>query len=223
MVLRPISALTAGAAGVLFLAAPRPVAALRTLHSAATATDPSAPLLALVALLAWALLGWLLVIAAATLAAKLPGLAGKVGAAVATRVAPVSLRRVVEVALGLTVAAGVLGASPASASPDLPPAPPAASASFDWPSAPAGPEWNPPIAPAPVAARPAAPAPVDAAVVIRPGDSLWSVAADHLPAAASDAEIAQAWPTWWAANRDAVGADPDLIQPGLHLTPPATH
>jgi nucleoid-associated protein YgaU len=46
------------------------------------------------------------------------------------------------------------------------------------------------------------------------------VAADHLPATATNAQIAQAWPRWWSANRAAVGADPDLIHPGLSLTPP---
>jgi LysM repeat protein len=60
-----------------------------------------------------------------------------------------------------------------------------------------------------------------AAVVVQPGDSLGGIAARHLPAAASDAQIAQAWPAWWSANRAAVGADPDVIHPGTRLTPPA--
>jgi nucleoid-associated protein YgaU len=58
-------------------------------------------------------------------------------------------------------------------------------------------------------------------VVVKPGDSLWAIAADHLPSPATDAQIARAWPRWWAANRDAVGAAPDLIHPGLRLRPPA--
>jgi nucleoid-associated protein YgaU len=56
---------------------------------------------------------------------------------------------------------------------------------------------------------------------VRPGDSLWAIAAAHLGRHATDAEVAQAWPTWWAANRDAVGSDPGLIHPGLQLDPPA--
>ncbi len=52
------------------------------------------------------------------------------------------------------------------------------------------------------------------------GDSLWSIAARHLGPGASDAEIARAWPAWFAENRDVVGDDPDLILPGQVLRPP---
>ena len=48
-------------------------------------------------------------------------------------------------------------------------------------------------------------------VTVRAGDTLWELAREHdLP-----------WPRLYRANRAAVGADPDLIQPGLHLTIPA--
>ena len=57
-------------------------------------------------------------------------------------------------------------------------------------------------------------------VVVRPGDSLWTIAAEHLPAPRSDSQIALAWPTWYAANRSAIGPDPDRIRPGTRLTPP---
>ncbi|MCU1590696.1 MAG: hypothetical protein JWP11_1952, partial [Frankiales bacterium] len=83
---------------VLLAAAPAPSAALATLRETATAPDATAPVLALVALVAWALLAWLLLVAtAATLAARGPGAAGRVADAVARRVAPVAIRRVVEV------------------------------------------------------------------------------------------------------------------------------
>ena len=55
---------------------------------------------------------------------------------------------------------------------------------------------------------------------MRRGDTLWSVAARHLGPGASDAEIAKAWPAWFAENRDVVGDDPDLILPGQVLRPP---
>ena len=42
-------------------------------------------------------------------------------------------------------------------------------------------------------------------VVVRRGDTLWSIAARHLGPDPSDAEIAQAWPAWHAANREVVG------------------
>jgi nucleoid-associated protein YgaU len=57
-------------------------------------------------------------------------------------------------------------------------------------------------------------------VTVRRGDSLWSVAARHLGPGASDAEIAHEWPRWFAANRDVVGDDPDLLLPGQQLRPP---
>ncbi len=59
------------------------------------------------------------------------------------------------------------------------------------------------------------------AVTVRRGDTLWSIAARHLGSEAGDAEIAQEWPRWYAANRAVVGADPDLIQPGTQLVPPS--
>ena len=71
------------------------------------------------------------------------------------------------------------------------------------------------LAPAP---RPAAAA-LDT-VTVRRGDSLWSIAQRHLGATATDAEVAHAWPEWYAANRAVIGDDPDLIHPGMQLVPP---
>jgi nucleoid-associated protein YgaU len=59
-------------------------------------------------------------------------------------------------------------------------------------------------------------------VLVRAGDSLWGIAADRLGSEATDAQIAQAWPRWWAANRVLVGDDPGLILPGTRLTPPSS-
>ena len=56
--------------------------------------------------------------------------------------------------------------------------------------------------------------------VVRPGDSLWSIAQAH-PADGDDVE--RRWRAIWAANRDVVGADPDLIHPGQALRLPDTH
>ncbi|MBI9116035.1 LysM peptidoglycan-binding domain-containing protein [Sanguibacter suaedae] len=60
----------------------------------------------------------------------------------------------------------------------------------------------------------------DTSVVLRSGDSLWSVAASHLPDGATDAQIAEAWPRWYDANRDVVGDDPDLVRAGTVLVTP---
>ncbi|MGO4598219.1 LysM peptidoglycan-binding domain-containing protein [Terrabacter sp. 2RAF25] len=57
-------------------------------------------------------------------------------------------------------------------------------------------------------------------VTVRRGDSLWTVAARHLGPGASDAQVAREWPRWYAANRDVIGDDPDLIKPGQQLRPP---
>ena len=55
--------------------------------------------------------------------------------------------------------------------------------------------------------------------VVTSGDSLWAITA-HIRGG-DEGEIASAWPELYAANRDVVGADPDLLEPGQVLTIPA--
>ena len=57
-------------------------------------------------------------------------------------------------------------------------------------------------------------------VVVRRGDTLWGIAAHHLGADATDQDVAQEWPRWYAANHDVIGSDPDLIFPGQRLVTP---
>ncbi|USQ75278.1 LysM peptidoglycan-binding domain-containing protein [Ornithinimicrobium cryptoxanthini] len=57
-------------------------------------------------------------------------------------------------------------------------------------------------------------------IVVRAGDTLWDITARHLGADADAPTIAAAWPLWFEANRDVIGADPDLILPGTLLVPP---
>jgi nucleoid-associated protein YgaU len=59
-----------------------------------------------------------------------------------------------------------------------------------------------------------------ATVVVRPGDTLWDIARRHLSAPASSADVAAAWPRWYAANRAAIGPDPALLRPGTRLHSP---
>jgi resuscitation-promoting factor RpfA len=80
-------------------------------------------------------------------------------------------------------------------------------------------EPSPPPATPPPAAAPAAPPPLTV-VMVRPGDCLWTIAAQHLGADATNADIDRAWRAIWAANRDRIGADPNLIHPGLVLAMP---
>lgn len=57
-------------------------------------------------------------------------------------------------------------------------------------------------------------------VTVRPGDTLWNIAARSLPDGASAARIADATRAWYAANRDVIGDDPDVIIPAQRLAPP---
>ena len=216
---RRVAALGGGLAALLLRAtAPTPAAAVRELREPAAGADPTAPVVALISLLAWPLVGWLLLTVALTAGAHLPGRLGRLCVAAVRRVAPATVRRAIELTLGLSVVVGAVGVAPAAASPGPPAAPPAA-ASLDWAATPAPPATDLDWAAAPAADD----APRDE-VVVAPGDSLWELAerdlADRTGSAPSDAEVAQAWPAWWAANREVVGEDPHLIQPGTRLAPP---
>ena len=225
---RLTGALSALAVTALLAAAPPPATAASALvgavHTPAATTDPLAPLLAVVSLAAWGLAVWLLLVVGIAHAGHLPGAAGRIAAASLPRIAPVAVRRLLAPLLGITVGLAVVGAVPASAEPVPTPANSAAQPSpsaLDWPTPSAALDW--PAVPGMALPQPTATPATTAPVVVRPGDSLWAVAAHHLPAGATDAQIARAWPQWWSANRDAVGADPDLIHPGLSLIAPASH
>jgi nucleoid-associated protein YgaU len=58
-------------------------------------------------------------------------------------------------------------------------------------------------------------------LVVRPGDSLWSLTARRLGPGTTSTQIAATWPRLYAANRAAIGDNPDLIHPGQRLVPPA--
>jgi hypothetical protein len=61
--------------------------------------------------------------------------------------------------------------------------------------------------------------PVDAWTV-RPGDTLWSVAEQTLPAGAPAGDVTARWHRIYALNRGLVGPDPDHVQPGQRLRLP---
>lgn len=58
-------------------------------------------------------------------------------------------------------------------------------------------------------------------VTVRRGDSLWVICADLLEPAATEREIAQAWPILYRANKQAIGDNPSLIYAGQTLDVPA--
>ncbi|MFV0252332.1 MAG: LysM peptidoglycan-binding domain-containing protein [Beutenbergiaceae bacterium] len=197
-----------------------------------------------------ALLLWYLataLVAAGCLLFRLAGSAWTVGEShLRTLGAPVA-RRLLAASIGGALAA-TLAITPAMATTDEPsagqptptatdPASPLAE-DLGWGAAPAppapiapSPTAPPPTGPAPAPTPPASapsnpaadttPAPGSQTYTVRPGDSLWRIAADHL-ADPSTAQIAAAWPSWYQVNIDTIGAEPDLIHPGqvLHLPPP---
>lgn len=176
--------------------------------SSATTGDPTALVVLAAAWVAWALTIYLAIGTGLTAASYLAA-----GPRLAPRFAPRSLRRFVEVAIGASSAAAVCLAPAvayADGSSPLPPTGPVATASpLDWPV-----ESGTPVESSTVRPHPR--------MWVRPGDSLWSIAARELGPHATPARIAATWPRLYAANRRAIGANPDLIHPGQQLVPPAT-
>lgn len=235
-------------AATLVLVAPSPATALPALLR--SSTDPTSPLLTAVGLCAWACACWLLLCTALTAAGRLlPGVGGRTARVLSTRCAPRAVRRLAQLAVGVTVATAVLGGTGAASADGLRaasggarltvsdttpvPAPQLAPPmDLDWPAAPttvagaaARSAPTSPAASRSEARLPTRAAPVrrtGAEVVVRPGDCLWDLARASLGAAASDRQVAAAWPSWWSANRALIGDDPDLLQPGMHLVLPTT-
>lgn len=183
---------------------------------------------------------WLALLLIAGSLAALPGARLAPVRSWITRLAPGMVPRI---AAGLVTAAVVLtpvgaaqaasGTGPSVTASALPPAtdppgtntPPTEDSATEAPAAEAPePGWRPTEPP-----RTAPTASIDLvsrgtaapdSVVVRAGDTLWDITARHLGAEADAATIAAAWPLWFEANRDVIGADADLILPGTILVPP---
>lgn len=182
----------------------------------------------------WLAAVWLAIGLGATIAAALPGALGRAAGGLADRVLPRAVLRLVAGAAGLGVALAPATAMATTTTPTTAAAPsPISTAAPAWPTsaAPPAPMW--PTGPAGPSAASAAPKPsshpqhrapnrpaAEPGVVVTSGDTLWSIAAGHLPPGQrTPARIAAAWPRWYAANRPVIGADPDHIVAGqvLHL------
>jgi len=193
----------------------------RPATTSGTPGDPTGLVVVAAAWTAWALTIYLSVGVGIAAAGHLPGAPGQL-----RRLSPRAIRRVVEVAVGASTAAAVCLA-PAVAYAGAPGPGPAASASpLDWPglapiAAPSAQAPRPIAAPAPQPQRSTRPA-LTTRLVVHPGDSLWSLAARQLGPRATAARIASTWPRLYAANRRAIGADPNLIHPGQQLVPPTS-
>jgi nucleoid-associated protein YgaU len=210
--------------------------------------DRSLPLLLSLAMLLAS--GWAGVLLILCLAARLPGACGRVARRGFRRLAPAAVRRAIEVVLGASTVLAVTSGAAQAAGPAPRPAvaQPAVVVNplltgLDRPAT-AEPAVH---APVPGLDRPTAePTPEPsrglglvttvstrsltpqanpqqrevATVMVRPGDSLWRIAARALPRDSGRQTIERAWHRWYAANRGVIGPDPDLLQPGQQLTPP---
>ncbi len=127
------------------------------------------------------------------------------------RCTPLAVRAVVTsltVGVGVTVAVGPALAD-TSGSPGPPPRSPAAALTgLPLPDRTTG-----------AAARPAS-WQDRSALVVRSGDSLWSLAERRLPDGSSDRAVTHGWHRLYAVNADRVGPDPDLLHPGTRLVVP---
>ncbi len=228
--------------GVLTLADAETVVGLRP--SARLGTDLTAPhawlarvgadvaVTELAAAALWLAACWLAVGLVASGVAAMPGAGGRAGRRLAAAVLPRAVYRLVAGATGLGI---VL--SPVAAGAVRAPAP-SATATPAWPTSdpvaaprwPTGPLQQAPHHPQPHHSQPhhsppkqPSPQPASASqVVVAPGESLWSIAADHLHRP-SPQRVAAAWPRWYAANRAVIGTDPNHIVAGEVLNPPTHH
>ncbi|UYM04052.1 LysM peptidoglycan-binding domain-containing protein [Solicola gregarius] len=144
--------------------------------------------------------GWLSLATAVTVLAAATGTRSW-PARIAVRITPRTWSRVLGLAVG-----GAVTLVPVAADADDGTAPPPRIVGLRLPDRPA--------AQANTAASP------DMTVVVRRGDTLWRLAAARLPAGADDGAIAHACRRWYAANRGAIGSDPDLLLPGTRLVQP---
>ena len=212
------------------------------------ATDNFGSLIGLLAAsVAWAAYGWLLLAVAGTLLERLPGAVGR-SAALATRVITSAGTRVLlRSALGVAATAPLTVAAAHATPTDLPHDHGAIAEAAAWDprtgverasTVPASDLQREPVRHSPsdratsqlaVPDRPTLGAetrytPVHRSgprtIVVRPGDSLWTIAARELGPHATRTTIDRRWPRWYAANADRIGPDPGLIRPGQHLLRP---
>ncbi|GAA4971507.1 LysM domain-containing protein [Kineococcus glutinatus] len=229
------------AAGAGWLGAP-------AVRSATSSTATAADLVTAACALACAVvLLWLAAAVAATTVAALRAGPRRSGQPTGTDTAlvPAVVQRLVATAVGLAIGAGASAAhaaspaaepgwagtavaAPADVTGTAPTVPGTAAPVPARLPPPASPAW-PPLASAPGSAPPGAqrPAAIGGTVVVHRGDTLWSLVSAHLRATDGQERATGATRTaaevqrWWAANRDVIGPDPDLLHPGqvLHVPP----
>jgi hypothetical protein len=207
------------------------------LRPAGSGRDPVAEIVLGCSWLAWLLAGWLAGSVAVCAAAHLLGRRGT--RETAPRCVPRRISRLVDAVVTAGLLGAVVGGAVVPAVASATPTSVTAGSHrvlggdpLDWPGLTAAPAAAQPPAAQPraaqhnsahvglVSAAPRRAGGHDATVTVLPGDSLWSLAAADLGPDAAPAQIAAAWPRWYAANRGVIGDDPTLIRPGQRLRPP---
>jgi hypothetical protein len=219
-----------GCADVAVLAGlqPHPAAlaeGLRAPHAWVQSVGADAAAGALCGAAMWCVAAWLAVGLLLLGAASVPGAMGRLARALARVLLPRAIVRLITGAagLGVLIAPVAAGAAAPVPRPQALPSVPAPT----WPTDPALPSPSWPTTHAtggtPGSAPPATAHPTEArtrSVTVRPGDSLWQIAARELGPRATPADIATRWPRWFAGNRPVIGDDPAVIQPGQILRAP---
>jgi Tfp pilus assembly protein FimV len=216
-----------------------PIALARTLGDLGDPwADPVASVLALMALTAEALVGYLVVVLALRALGAVPGLTGRAAQRVVLAVTPAVVRRPLDLLVGGTLLVQVALAAPGAPPGDRPSGRygtvAASSAVSRSDGLPQPVDKRDPVEARPTLRRSAAPLPPwlgggpskaapghgagAGGYTVEAGDTLWDIAAAHLePAERSGAAIHRYWQQVYRANRSVVGADPDVIHSGTTL------
>ncbi|WP_199237053.1 LysM peptidoglycan-binding domain-containing protein [Kribbella antiqua] len=197
---------------------------------------------------AWMAYGWLVLAVLATVLEQLPGAIGAVGSALAGRITSRTSHALLRSALGVAAATPLTVSVAHAASPDasnwrateprssvltgavgVPHSSGAQVGASTRAAEPDGTRVRVGVPDRPTTGAPTRytdlrsgqPVRLAGRVVVKPGDTLWSIAAAELGPNADHSAIAARWPAWYAANRQQIGPDPDLILPGQVLRTPA--
>jgi resuscitation-promoting factor RpfA len=212
--------------------------------------DPVVPVLALMALVAETLIGYVLVMLVLRWSCGLPGALGRIAGRTELLLTPAMTRRALDLLVGGTLLAqATLAAAPGPPGGHRPDAPSPAFAVSVTHRVRSGPavgseatlaesvleparhrrpaDERAPGPTRPTPRRSAAPLPpwlgggpskAASGHTVVAGDTLWDIAAAHLPPAErSVGRVHHYWQQVYRANRRVVGADPDLIHPGTRL------
>jgi LysM repeat protein len=223
----------------------KPTAQVRTLGDLGLSpADPVTPLLAVLALLSEALIGYVVVVLALRTLSLAPGSIGRLTGRAVLLVSPDAVRRMLDLLVGGTLLVQAtltaVPSAPRSCELDASNVTAAASLTSVGPVGlidPTGPAIGMrsaltlPAETRPPSRRLAAPLPPwlgggpskpTVGHAVEPGDTLWDIAATHLqPSERSSGRVHRYWQQIYRANRPAIGDDPDLIHPGTRLQVPS--